>query len=100
MNLKGLKPRNVKMDNFELLKITEGKNRKESLVFHVKDLKRKDLSAKFDHIEVIFLVILQINHVTIVIRCLNSWSTKSHDPCRAHYTVMYILSFSVCIFVH
>ena len=39
------------MDNFELKKITEGKYRKESLVFHIYDsAKDKDFELATDHI--------------------------------------------------
>ena len=41
----------LKMDHFELLKITEGKNRKKSLVFHIVDHKNeKDYELLIAHV--------------------------------------------------
>ena len=41
----------LKMDHFELLKITEGKNRKQSLVFHIVDHKKeKHYELLIDHV--------------------------------------------------
>ena len=40
-DLRELKPRNDKMENYELKKVTQGKNRKQSLVFHVYDKVRR-----------------------------------------------------------
>ena len=50
-DLKELKPRNDKMDNYELKKVTQGKNRRQSLIFHVYDnVKRQDYELLIDHV--------------------------------------------------
>ena len=50
-DLKGLKPRNVKMDNFILKKVTEGQRRKETLVFHIYDsTSDKNFELVIDHV--------------------------------------------------
>ena len=47
---KELKPRNDKMDNYELKKVTQGKNRKQSLIFHVYDnVRRQDYELLIAH---------------------------------------------------
>ena len=44
-------PCRCSMDHFELLKITEGKNRKQSLVFHIVDhQKEKHYELLIDHV--------------------------------------------------
>ena len=41
----------IKMDYYELKKVTQGKNRKQSLVFHVYDnAKRQDYGLLIDHV--------------------------------------------------
>ena len=58
-DLRRLKLRNDKMDNYELIKVTEGKNRRQSLVYHIIDHKKNE---NFE---------LLINHVcqnTLVLR--------------------------------
>ena len=41
-DLRRLKLRNDKMDNYELIKVTEGKNRRKSLVYHIIDHKKNE----------------------------------------------------------
>ena len=82
------------MDLFELKKITEGQYRKESLVFHVYEKKgEKHFELVINHISSnsislrYFSKIWTLFFVTIIIRCVNSHRTKTHDPCRAKYTL-------------
>lgn len=42
VTLRRLKLRNDKMDNYELIKVTEGKNRRKSLVYHIIDHKKNE----------------------------------------------------------
>ena len=55
----------IKMDNFELIKITEGKNRKESLVFHIAEIVKKR------HFELVISHVHQNSHRSMVRRNSN-----------------------------
>ena len=88
------------MDRYELKRITQGKFRKASLVFHVVDQKlRRNYELLVDHINsnsftlrcVKFDVwrFKRVLMVTLLFRCLNSWKSKSHEACKARYTLFF-----------